>query len=457
MWLFGLTLFLASFGLAAAIPFLSAPSLGSLALVLALCAAAAAAVTAFRGWNRAARTAAGLVYGLQAAIYVLAQPQGFGLRHNQPEVALILMMILTTAFLSFRPERLNAWAEKAAIWLRGRRWAEGLAIAAISVLAFLGSAEFLAAALARTRLVPFNRPLVTYHHGNPIADWRPFHITVDRHRVADPVLLWRPTATPPYNSRGFKGPEFAVPKPPRTFRIIALGDSNTDGPDTGHWPGELDRLLAAPGGPAGHFEVINAGVVGYSSLQGLRRLEEVLRFAPDLILVSFGANDAHLVATGPDKGYAAPNPLLARALRGLFRYKAFLLARYIASRVSSPAAVEGRVLQPRVSLEDYEANLRRMVALARGASARVVLLTRPYDPGRRPGAPPDSWIRRAPDYNAVPLRLGRELEVPVFDAYRLFEHAGRDAFADDSHFTPAGHAKMAWKLLDFLVQERLLP
>ena len=87
------------------------------------------------------------------------------------------------------------------------------------------------------------------------------------------MLLWRPVASYPYNSHRFKGPEPALPKPAGTFRIMTYGDSNTDGPDEGGWPARLQAVLNQVGGPLGlRFEVLNAGVTGYSSYQGLRQL-----------------------------------------------------------------------------------------------------------------------------------------------------------------------------------------
>jgi len=452
-----LALFAIAMGLATTMPFLSPKSLGGLALGLALAALALIAFRGFRDWSRPARVGAGLLCLAEGLFFVLAGPLGPRHRYNQDVVPLLLLMIGTLSLLHLQAEGFNAWVDRAAGRLHERRWAEGLAISTFSVLLLLGAAEFLAAALARTRLVPFDRPLQTFHRGQPVVDWRRFHITEDRNRVPDPHLLWRPVAFEPYNSKGYKAPEFAVAKPAGTFRIITLGDSNTDGPDRGGWPDELRRLLASQPRSALRFEVINAGVVGYSSFQGLRRMEECLRYEPDLVMVSFGANDAHLVVAGPDKTFALRRPALVPVMRVLYRYKAFLLARYLALRWSGGVGAIETPLEPRVSVPDYEVNLERMVALARGAGARAVLLTRPHDPAKRRTAPPGYWIERAAEYNEATARVGRRLRVPVFDAYALFEGSGPDAFADESHFTLLGHARMGQLLRDFLAREGLLP
>jgi lysophospholipase L1-like esterase len=64
-----------------------------------------------------------------------------------------------------------------------------------------------------------------------------------------------------------------------------LGWAEADGP---HWPGYLGEILGA----SGDRTVVNAGVYGYTSFQGLRRLKQCLDQQPDLVLISFRINDA---------------------------------------------------------------------------------------------------------------------------------------------------------------------
>jgi lysophospholipase L1-like esterase len=80
--------------------------------------------------------------------------------------------------------------------------------------------------------------------------------------------------------------------------IVALGDSNTE--QTFHtrgqmgWPYLLQAALYEKYG-ANKVFMINAGFSGTGAQQGLKRLDEdVLRFAPDLVIICFwsGQNDA---------------------------------------------------------------------------------------------------------------------------------------------------------------------
>lgn len=98
------------------------------------------------------------------------------------------------------------------------------------------------------------------------------------------------------NSRGFRGAEWKAERPPGGLRILAVGDSATFGFGVSAdetWPKQLERRLAArfPDRPV---EVINAGTPGWETAHGAAFLENggLDEWQPDLVLVSFGFNDA---------------------------------------------------------------------------------------------------------------------------------------------------------------------
>ena len=103
------------------------------------------------------------------------------------------------------------------------------------------------------------------------------------------------------NSKGLRNPETPYEKPKDTYRVLALGDSWTFGfrlhePDS--YPRQLERVLresAAKRGDTRKIEVINAGVVGYSTDQEAAYLaSEGWKYSPDLVLVNFyPVNDTH--------------------------------------------------------------------------------------------------------------------------------------------------------------------
>jgi len=103
------------------------------------------------------------------------------------------------------------------------------------------------------------------------------------------------------NSKGLRNPEIPYEKPPGTYRVLALGDSWTFGfrmnePDA--YPRQLERILreqAAARGDHRTIEVINAGVIGYSTDQEAAYLRvEGWKYQPDLVLVNYyPVNDTH--------------------------------------------------------------------------------------------------------------------------------------------------------------------
>lgn len=106
------------------------------------------------------------------------------------------------------------------------------------------------------------------------------------------------------NRRGYRGPDFVVPKPAGTIRIVILGGSQVFdilAPEGADWPRLVEQRLRTRGFPAA--EVINAGVPGHASSDSLGRLfTEVWMFEPDFILLCNAWNDIKYFANlSPDR------------------------------------------------------------------------------------------------------------------------------------------------------------
>lgn len=272
-------------------------------------------------------------------------------------------------------------------------------------------------------------------------DARGFHLFDDEHFVYDPRLLWRPRpGFGVFNAQGFRGEELPRTPAPGEIRILAVGDSNTlgwAGEDGANWPADLDEELSA--GRA-NLEVINAGVWGYSSAQGLARLEESLSFRPALVLISFGSNDAHRVSRS-DREFAAGSQWLRRLTRWLTKHR---LGQLVA--VSFQREASDEPLVPRVPLEKYRQNLERMATMVRSAGAEPVFLTRPFTGTIND---PLVWKNYAFDYNAVTVETAERNFAMVVDLYSYFK--GRpEFFTDESHFTADGHLRAAKIVADHL-------
>jgi hypothetical protein len=128
----------------------------------------------------------------------------------------------------------------------------------------------------------------------------------DRHHfVSDPILHHRrlPHVTRRVrgvelqtNSLGLNDREYPAEKAPDTFRILMLGDSVVEGgglqlEDT--VSARLEALLNTMG-CGRRFEVLNAGVAGYSPILEYLFVKRVgLGLHPDLIIVNFDMSDVH--------------------------------------------------------------------------------------------------------------------------------------------------------------------
>lgn len=167
-------------------------------------------------------------------------------------------------------------------------------------------------------------------------------------------------------------------------KVVFLGDSLTAGaglPLDQAWPAVLGASLRAAGHP---ITVVNAGVSGDTTADGLARLDWLLSQKPAVIIVCLGANDM---------------------LRGM------------------PPA-------------DAEHNLRAIVQRAQAAGVKVAMA------GMR--ANPTLGPEYVAAFEAIYPRLAAELDVPLLPVLREVV-AGDPALtqADGLHPTAAGQAKIA--------------
>lgn len=279
-----------------------------------------------------------------------------------------------------------------------------------------------------------------------LSDWRQYHAFDDRFFIYDPELIWRPKkGCSMFNSQGYRGRVLSGCKEPGSFRIFAIGDSNTLGWADGgpNWPGYLEALLAED---RDGITVTNAGVYGYSSFQGLRRFKESLRFKPDMAVISFGGNDPHRVVTS-DAEYDDRTARRLKLDRALHRCR---VGQLIVAFMDRPSGKREHLV-PRVAPDEYKNNVEEMIRLSNENGIRVVLLTRPFI-----GASPDGlwWKNFAPAYNALTLEIGRENRVMAIDVHDYFKDK-KECFADDSHFNEKGHRLAAGIIRDNI--EPLVP
>jgi lysophospholipase L1-like esterase len=280
------------------------------------------------------------------------------------------------------------------------------------------------------RLAGYQYRPVSIDVGNT-EDARYYHLFGSDQFVYDPDLIWKPRpGADVFNAEGFRGPLMGRAKDPGRLRIITIGDSNTlgwAGPEGPNWPQSLGRLIAERGIEA---DVVNGGVWGYSSLQGLARLRQALAYDPDLVLVSFGSNDAVQVAV-PDRQFGGKSETRRRLEAWFNHYRLGQLA----TAVVNASRKGGTGLESRVGLDEYRGNLRQMIEMAAAQGVQLVFLTRPFELQ----IPDDVWWKNfGYDYNVATAVVAAEAGIPLVDLYTHFK-GRREYFADESHFTGEGH------------------
>lgn len=377
-------------------------------------------------------------------LYAIAEPL-FG---AAARLSVAVIAVIAAALLARRP----AWLARLDRGLAQAPWRANLALALLAVVLAVGAVELAARTLLWLGWVERYEPMRTLVPAGT-EDWRLAHITADRHREPDPLLLWRPLARAPYNVQRMKGPLATVPKPAGLVRVIAYGDSNTDGPDRGGWTEQLGTVLA--GRTGAQVEVLNAGVAGYSSYQGLLRFrQQIAQLEPDIVLVAFGWNDLATPMGPPDRSFVPPPAWQVAIERAALRYQAFLVLRrwLLEHDAPQPAAASPA---HRVPPGDYAENLLAFDRVAREHGARAVLLTRPYRLATERLAAAGGWRSRVPRYNRLLLDLAAEHGIAAIDVQAAFEAADSD-FVDECHFSPAGQARMARLVADALIDSGAL-
>lgn len=122
-------------------------------------------------------------------------------------------------------------------------------------------------------------------------------------RVATPARDAQPQVGPyiveyANNALGYRGPDFAVPRPPGVFRIVLLGDSLTQGVGVHEEDSlaiRLQRRLnesAAASGGATRYEVVNCGMRGLCTREERLHFERrAASYEPQLVVLMMYRND----------------------------------------------------------------------------------------------------------------------------------------------------------------------
>ena len=292
--------------------------------------------------------------------------------------------------------------------------------------------------------------------------------------MADPLLFWRvrPNLKEVFwdftvistNSQGLRHEGDIGPKPSGAFRIVCLGDSVTFGfrvplafPDKPHdyghdllpYPLLLEKRLRETN-PDKLIDVIPLAVPAYSSYQGLNLLRrEIDRLKPDVVTACFGWNDICLRPV-PDRE-SMPVDWAHLTVRSLMCHSQALIHFSRWSRSGKPKAnhPNSGPPVPRVSEQDYVANLLKISRIARAHGDQSVLIAPVYRDAR--SNPPEAALiqqyrhalREAAQTNGVPYLQIEELTETNYPA-------NDPLFGELVHPNAAGHEIMSREMLKFL-------
>lgn len=325
--------------------------------------------------------------------------------------------------------------------------------------------EQLAWVLTEKRIVKYYRPITIEMQERVMesnGDYRLTNMLVAEQFEPDPVMLWKPARSVyPFDDQGFVSrplydnlpDDTANIEEHRKLTILAIGDSNTQGIGKTSWAEELGYLMKTSGIAV---DVINAGVSGYTSYQGLLRLKNILpTVQPDVVIISFGWNDAAPNSNIQDKEFAG---LISSNIRFLYQSRLYLVLKHYMHKMRQDAAKEDKDYQsPRVTLEDYERNLKEIVMLVKERGAVPVLMTRPYKYSDFELSRIVGWRTHVSEYNVITSRVAHELNTPLVPMRKLFEKRKNNFFIDECHFSVAGNVVAANTILELLYKWVLIP
>ena len=261
------------------------------------------------------------------------------------------------------------------------------------------------------------------------------------------------------NDQGFRGRPVPAEKIPGTKRLVFLGSSVTFGwgvPAHRAFP-ELIRQELENAFPGTAFDVLNAGVPGYSSFQGLRYLKRILpKYEPDVVVAEFGINDGTMAVGRADKDW---RPGLWDPARRILRNSGWarLVLKVFGASIAKPRIVD--VLQnkeqalagfyrvsatghrTRVAPEDFTANLEAMAALCEEHGALFFFWI------------PCLFHEYGEDDLMPAVKILTPRTIPVFDIFRdVAPQEWESLFLpyDEGHLSRAGHKLAARGMVEFL-------
>lgn len=242
------------------------------------------------------------------------------------------------------------------------------------------------------------------------------------------------------------------------MRVLMLGDSVTFGPGVAPeqtFSKVLERDLQAHD-PSGRYEVLNAGVVGYNTVQELTLFREVgRRYHPDLVVLTFLVNDLLDTFSIFDHQYDPQGSFASLKLWLRRESHLYRLAQNTYWQIAGDARRTGGPIEPmraRSRLEDRQSQIAQLRDLVKASGAELVLALYPDNLHDRVSPASDGSVRSVREEM---LAFGQRSGIPTLD---LTESIGdiRDPRArqmrlrEDPHPSVAGHAAIGAAMAEAL-------
>lgn len=344
---------------------------------------------------------------------------------------------------------------------RLRRFARKLAVALVSLVAFLVVLELVARAAEPG---PFS-----------LFDRNPYEAHERLRHVHQPGFEGRWDGTwYEINALGLRGPEIASEAAEQELRVVCLGDSCTFGKgvvEADTWPRQLERMLREEL-PDETVRVANLGVNGYAGRDYREAFLSLgLELEPDVVVVGYNLNDFPNSVRAVDEAVfrrSGARALLPRGTRDALGrsalYRWLRATYYDAQRERDWANAErfareaGRDRGDPAVWAAEEESLRALRDAAHAAGAEIAVFLFPYE----------SQVYRD-SFDRTPIELltalcGR-LEIPFVSLeqeFRAWAHESeppRELFlrGDRYHPRPAGYRLVAQRVLALLREHGWLP
>ena len=257
------------------------------------------------------------------------------------------------------------------------------------------------------------------------------------------------------NNQGLRYAVDLRPKQKDQFRIMAFGDSVTQGwgvDDSSHYSAILERMLNHGSCPSEHFQVVSGGVNAYPNSLVAEKLKEVLEddtFQPDVAIVAYSYNTAFEKLTtlqGADrqkllrrvewKAIARRSAIYNFLVEDLLRQFAYYTLRKVIMAGTLDTVKGGITLD----LNQFNKNLEQSLELSAARHVQLVFLLLGSE-GQTPTSP-------VHPFQKAMLEFAEKNNVPIVNMITIMGTKDpAPMFMDDVHPTVAGHKMIAEELL----------